>query len=181
MDLKDLAFIAQNSGAHAAALVTAAGDTAGKSAYDLLDDFTAIRKTIFEGALDLVGKDAASVQAEAEAAAVAAAERRVQNAFGGGNQSGGGSAPAPSGGKVKVRKQLEGEPIPDWLEKQVEWLIGKGDIDDADVIEVWDNRSYLPQFGGSRSEKAAWFTTVNKKAGEQYGQGIWPPKPRGGR
>jgi hypothetical protein len=75
-----------------------------------------------------------------------------------------------------VRKPLEDAEIPAWLQGEVEYLIGKGKIADTNVVEVWDNRRFLPENGGDRSAKSPWFTTVEKMAGEQYGTGIWPPK-----
>ena len=177
MDVNDLAFIAHNSCQHAAT-ITAALESAGQitTSTEAGHAFAALREDVYNGALELMGTSTEQVQADAQAAAEAAAKRAEERAakelekgFGNGGSS---------SGRVKVRKQLDGHDIPDWLEKQVEWLVGKGEIPDADVIEVWDNRGYLPQFGGSRSERAAWFTAVEKVDGEKYGAGIWPPKKR---
>lgn len=174
MDVKDLAFIAQNSGGHAAAITSAlvsAGQVTDPATAGVV--FADLQESIFNGALGLLGTDVDGVKAEAQAAADAAAARRAEQAF-----ASPPSGAASSGGRVKVKKQLEGHDVPEWLEKQVEWLIGKGDITAADgaVVEVWDNRRFLPDFGGDRSPKSPWFTTVNKEPGEQYGTGIWPPK-----
>jgi hypothetical protein len=177
MDQKDLAFIAQNSGGHAATITTAliaAGQVS--DSVQAGHAFAALREDIFNGALELldVSVEAVTAQTVADAAARVAANFPAS----GPSTTTAAPTPAASGGRVKVRKPLDGQPLPDWLEKQVEWLIGKGDIPDTSTVELWDNRGFLPEFGGDKNPRGPWFTTVEKPAGSQYGVGIWPPKKR---
>lgn len=79
----------------------------------------------------------------------------------------------PSGGAagVKVFKRLEinGEkvPNPEWLGSQIAAAAASGK---GVSNELWDNRRFLPQFGGDGNPKAPWFKDKNGD------NAIWPPK-----
>lgn len=77
--------------------------------------------------------------------------------------------PAASGGgdvavgNYKIMRVLNTD-LPDWLPKQLEASgLPAG-------TEFWDNRRYLPEFGGTGSPKAPWF---KQKGGDKA---IWPPR-----
>lgn len=74
---------------------------------------------------------------------------------------------AASGGGMKVRSPMQGQPLPDYLPPECPSCGGS---------EAWDNRKDLPEFGGTRNAKSPHFKCVNKQCGE----GFWPPK-KGGR
>jgi hypothetical protein len=166
MDTRDLSIIMQNSGTIAATLLAAEGRPVD------LDEFESVRLRVANGVLEFAGTNHTAVLEQQAAQAKAMAERAFNKGTGG---SGGGSAAPAQAGRVKVLKPLEGANIPDWLESQVESLIGQGKIPDTSVVEVWDNRKFLTEFGGDR-DKGSWFTTKYKAPGEKWGVSIWPPK-----
>lgn len=84
-----------------------------------------------------------------------AAQPRQSNSGGGGDRQ---------VGSYTIRRCIE-EPLPDWLEGELQ---AKGVPEGS---EVWDNRRYLPQFGGKGNAKAPWF---KQKGGD--GIAVWPPK-----
>jgi hypothetical protein len=76
------------------------------------------------------------------------------------------SAPAASGGPIKIRGDQHGD-LPEWLEAQCAA---------AGVKTVWDNRDRLAE-----SPRAPWFREFVPTGGTGKGQGgkpagIWPPK-----
>lgn len=77
--------------------------------------------------------------------------------------------PAVSNRKVTVLKPLDDD-HPDWLDAEWQRLVDDGKVD-PDHNEVWDNRKFLPEFGGKSSPKGPWYR-VSK--GDKAG--IWPPK-----
>lgn len=77
--------------------------------------------------------------------------------------------PPVSNRKVTVLKPLDDD-HPSWLDSEWQRLVDDGKVD-PDHNEVWDNRKFLPEFGGKGSPKGPWYR-VSK--GDKAG--IWPPK-----
>lgn len=76
------------------------------------------------------------------------------------------AAPArQGGGGVEVLKQIDA-PLPDWL--TAEYVANAKGVQQGE--KFWDNRKYLPNFGGDGNPKAPWFKGADSKAG------IWPPR-----
>lgn len=85
------------------------------------------------------------------------------------------SAPRQGGGKGDVQvgsflicRVMPDEPLPEWLEGELNALVEKGKL--AEGAELWDNRRYLPNFGGDGNARSPWFKAKNG------GQGVWPPR-----
>lgn len=77
---------------------------------------------------------------------------------GGARRGGGGNGPRKvTVGNVTVLNPIDDD-LPDWLGDQFDALVECGQID-ADDNEVWDNRKFSPDFGGTGKANAPWFKT----------------------
>lgn len=109
-------------------------------------------------------------------------ERPAQQRSSAPSDGGGGQRQQGGGGGqgIKVFKRLEdprggtndrGKPNtienPSWLADQIAAAVASGK---PVSNELWDNRRFLPQFGGTGNAKAPWFKDKNGD------NAIWPPK-----
>lgn len=84
---------------------------------------------------------------------------------------GGGRGPAKTEiGAVTVLNQIDAE-VPEWVEARWMELVDAGKINTEDC-EMWDNRKFSPDFGGTGNPKAPWFKTSKEGVALDFG-GTW--------
>ena len=134
-------------------IVKEVGAAVASGVLDATEDATNAYANVLKDLLENVAVALESTVAETPTAPAAAAA----------SVSPGSAAPAaapatPASGSRRIKKLNESLGIPDWFDS----VVGS--------VEVWDNRSDLPKFGGSRNPRSPWFKAVDG------GDGFWPPK-----
>lgn len=140
------------------------------------DDFTRARaREAFTAAQELV-YEVLGVEYEVKYSDEGVAEvvALIKEAFGPGvtvQNTDDNSAPHPGAHKVEI-VGADGRPYPEWLDAA--WDKAEREGKTEGPPKVWDNRKFLPQFGGNGNSKAPWFKAHRKVNGEAAA--FWPPK-----